>query len=52
MKHLIRLYEAWVERYCYGEPLVAEADNLDYIQDLMHRLDVLDGFEALVTMPA
>lgn len=51
-KRLERLYEAWIENYSHSEVLVLETDNLDYIQDMMHRLDVMERIESLVAMPA
>ncbi len=50
-KRLERLYEAWIKDYSHSELLVLETDNLDYIQDMMHRLDVMERIEALVAMP-
>jgi deoxyadenosine/deoxycytidine kinase len=48
LKRLDRLYESWIDRYDSGEVLVLETDRLDYIHDLVHRLDVMQRIEALL----
>lgn len=48
LKRLDRLYESWIERYDSSEVLVLETDRLDYIHDLVHRLDVMQRIEALL----
>ncbi|MEQ9563287.1 MAG: deoxynucleoside kinase, partial [Woeseiaceae bacterium] len=48
LKRLDRLYESWIERYDASEILVLETDRLDYIHDLVHRLDVMERIEALL----
>ena len=48
LKRLERLYEAWISSYDLGEVLVLETDNLDYIHDLVHRLDVMERIEAML----
>ncbi len=48
LKRLERLYEAWIESYDLSEVLVLETDNLDYIHDLVHRLDVMERIEAML----
>ncbi len=50
-KRLDRLYENWISNYALSEVLVLETDNLDYVEDMMHRLDVMKRIEALVAMP-
>jgi deoxyadenosine/deoxycytidine kinase len=45
---LDRLYENWIGRYDSSEILVLETDRLDYIHDLVHRLDVMERIEALL----
>lgn len=52
IRRLQRLYESWVSRYDQSELLILETDNLDYIQDMVHRLDVMQRIEALVGLPA
>ncbi len=48
LKRLERLYEAWIEAYDMGEVLVLETDSLDYANDLIHRLDVMERIEAIL----
>ena len=48
LKRLDRLYEAWIDSYRMSEVLVLETDRLDYIHDLVHRLDVMERIEALL----
>ena len=48
LKRLQRLYESWIESYDLGEVLILETDNLDYIHDLVHKLDVMERIEAML----
>lgn len=48
LKRLERLYEAWIERYDHSEVLVIETDKIDYVNDLVHRLDVMQRIEAII----
>jgi deoxyadenosine/deoxycytidine kinase len=48
LKRLDRLYEAWIENYTMSEVLVLETDHLDYANDLMHQLDVMERVEAML----
>lgn len=48
LKRLERLYERWIASYDLSEVLVLETDNLDYIHDLVHRLDVMERIEAML----
>jgi len=48
LKRLDRLYEAWIKSYELSEVLVLDTDNLDYIHDLVHRLDVMERIEAML----
>jgi len=48
LKRLDRLYEEWIEDYAMGEVLVLETDRLDYVHDLIHRLDVMERIEAML----
>lgn len=48
LKRLERLYDEWIERYTLSEVLVLETDRLDYIHDLVHRLDVMERIEAML----
>ena len=48
LKRLDRLYEGWIENYAMGEVLVLETDRLDYVNDVIHRLDVMERIESLL----
>ena len=48
LKRLERLYDTWIEHYSMSEVLVLETDQLDYINDIMHRLDVMERIEAVL----
>jgi deoxyadenosine/deoxycytidine kinase len=48
LKRLERLYESWIDRYHSSDVLILETDRLDYIHDLVHRLDVMQRIEALL----
>lgn len=48
LKRLDRLYERWIESYDMSEVLVLETDSLDYVHDLVHRLDVMERIEAML----
>jgi deoxyadenosine/deoxycytidine kinase len=48
LKRLEGLYENWISRYTMSEVLVLETDQLDYIHDLVHRLDVMQRIEAML----
>jgi deoxyadenosine/deoxycytidine kinase len=48
LKRLEKLYEQWLENYRSGEILVLETDKLDYINDMVDRLDVMERVEALL----
>ena len=48
LKRLDRLYEDWIASYKMSDVLVLETDKLDYINDLIHRLDVMERIEAVL----
>jgi deoxyadenosine/deoxycytidine kinase len=48
LKRLQRLYDAWIDSYTMSDVLVLETDNLDYIHDLVHQLDVMQRIEAVL----
>jgi deoxyadenosine/deoxycytidine kinase len=48
LKRLDKLYENWIESYDMSEILVLETDKLDYIHDLVHRLDVMERIESML----
>jgi deoxyadenosine/deoxycytidine kinase len=47
LKRLDRLYEKWIEAYM-SDVLILETDKLDYIHDLVHRLDVMQRIESML----
>lgn len=48
LKRLESLYDAWIADYAMSEVLVLETDRLDYVNDLVHRLDVMQRIEAVL----
>jgi len=48
LKRLECLYENWIASYDMSDVLVLETDNLDYIHDVVHRLDVMERIEAVL----
>jgi len=48
LRRLERLYEQWIASYDMSDVLVLETDRLDYIHDLVHRLDVMQRIEAVL----
>jgi len=48
LKRLERLYEAWIATYSMGEVLVLDTGRLDFIHDMVDRLDVMERVEALL----
>jgi deoxyadenosine/deoxycytidine kinase len=48
LKRLEGLYERWIATYDMSDVLVLESDELDYIHDLVHRLDVMQRIEAVL----
>lgn len=48
LRRLDRLYAEWIRSYRMSEVLVLETDKLDYIHDLIHRLDVMERIEAVL----
>ena len=48
LKRLDRLYENWIDSYAMSDVLVLETDKLDYINDLIHRLDVMERIESVL----
>ena len=48
LKRLEKLYEHWLSNYQYGEVLILETDKLDYINDMVDCLDVMERVEALL----
>ena len=50
LKRLDKLYEAWFERYDRSPVLIIETDKIDYVNDLIHRLDVMEQIEDFVAL--
>lgn len=48
LKRLENLYEQWLSSYQFGDVLVLETDKLDYINDMVDCLDVMERVEALL----
>lgn len=48
LKRLQKLYENWIESYDMSEVLILETDKLDYVHDLVHRLDVMERIELML----
>jgi deoxyadenosine/deoxycytidine kinase len=48
LKRLEALYEQWIGNYAMGEVLVLDSGKLDYIHDMVDRLDVMERVEALL----
>ena len=48
LKRLEGLYEQWLDSYQLSEILVLETDKLDYINDMVDCLDVMERVEALL----
>ena len=42
VRRLNKLYEEWYEQYTLSPTVVIETDTLDYVSDLVHRIDLLD----------
>ncbi|MCA9546766.1 MAG: deoxynucleoside kinase [Myxococcales bacterium] len=45
LSRLHTLYEEWFARYDLGPTLVIPVDSLDYIQDMVHRLEIIETIE-------
>jgi len=50
LKRLECLYEDWFESYDRSDVLIIETDKIDYVNDLIHRLDVMEKIESFVTL--
>lgn len=48
LKRLDRLYLRWLERWDRSEVMVIETDRLDYVRDLVDRLDLMERVESLL----
>ncbi|MBX2812600.1 MAG: deoxynucleoside kinase [Myxococcales bacterium] len=47
---LQELYEEWFERYTLSETLIVDTDELDYIQDLVDRIDLFEKIESALDL--
>ena len=48
LQQLDQLYENWIARYTLSEVLVLESDRLDFVHDLVDRVDVKQRVESLL----
>ncbi|MDZ7769437.1 MAG: hypothetical protein U5K38_10360 [Woeseiaceae bacterium] len=48
LKRLDRLYERWIDSYRLSDKLILETDSLDYIHDMICRIDVMERIEAVL----
>jgi len=48
LKLLNDLYEDWISRYTWSEVLVLDTGKLDYISDMVDRLDVMQRIESVI----
>lgn len=48
LKRLDRLYEDWINGWTLSEVMVLESDRIDYVRDLVDRLDVMERIEVLL----
>ena len=48
LKRLERLYEAWIKRYTLSEVLVLDSGKLNYVNDMVDCIDVMQRIEALL----
>ena len=48
IQKLHKQYEAWFERYDLGPKAVIETEKLDYLRDIIHRVDLIQQIEKLL----
>ena len=48
LRRLDKLYENWIANYKLSKVMVIETDKLDYVYDLIDRLDVMQQIELLL----
>jgi deoxyadenosine/deoxycytidine kinase len=51
LRRLQELYDAWFARYDLSETVTIETDKLDYLHDLVHRIDLFDRVEKALALP-
>ena len=50
LKRLQQLYDAWFSRYTLSETIVIETDKLDYLHDLVDRMDLFERVEKVLRL--
>ena len=48
LKRLNKLYESWIDSYAMSDVLILETDKLDYANDLLYQLVVMERIEAVL----
>ena len=48
LKRLDGLYEKWIANYTLSDVLVVDTEKLDYDQDLIYQLDLMERIEAIL----
>lgn len=48
LKRLDGLYENWISSYTMSDIMIIDSDKLDYVNDLIDRLDLMQRIEALL----
>jgi len=48
LRRLDKLYEQWIKNYQLSKVMIIETDKLDYVYDLIDRLDVMQQIELLM----
>lgn len=48
LQKLDRLYRRWMARYDLSPVVVVDSDKLDYVSDLVHRIDLLQAVEKVL----
>lgn len=48
LSRLNKLYEEWIERYQLSPVLTISTENMDYLTDLVHRIDLLETIEKAI----
>jgi len=48
LKRLHSLYEDWFDRYDRSATLVVDTEQVDYVHDMVHRLDLIEKIEAVM----
>lgn len=50
LKRLDKLYNDWIASYDRSPVLIIETDKIDYVNDLIHRLDVMEQIESYIAL--